>query len=99
LLPFGPDELADEVARRARHAILNGSTGPEIDAALAARRYSSRTLVADLPAAVEVARRLAQPGDVVLLAPGYTSFDQFRSYEERGQQFIDLVLAPRPSTV
>ncbi|MFN2450948.1 MAG: UDP-N-acetylmuramoyl-L-alanine--D-glutamate ligase [Candidatus Dormibacteria bacterium] len=95
----GPELLADEVVRRARHAVLNGATGPEIDAALAARGYAARTLVADLPAAVEVARRLAQPGDVVLLAPGYTSFDQFRSYEERGQSFIDLVLAPRPSTV
>lgn len=95
----GPEALADEVVRRARHAVLNGATGPEMDAALAARGYAARTLVADLPAAVEVARRLAQPGDVVLLAPGYTSFDQFRSYEERGDSFIDLVLAPRPSTV
>ncbi|GAC1341903.1 MAG: UDP-N-acetylmuramoyl-L-alanine--D-glutamate ligase [Candidatus Dormibacteria bacterium] len=95
----GPEALAAEVAQRARHAVLNGATGPELDAALAARGYAARTLVADLPAAVEVARQLAQPGDVVLLAPGYTSFDQFRSYEERGQRFIDLVLAPRPSTV
>jgi UDP-N-acetylmuramoylalanine--D-glutamate ligase len=86
----GPEELAAEVSRRARHAVLNGATGPEVDAALAQLGYTSRTLVATLADAVRVAHDIAQPGDVVLLAPGYTSFDQFESYEQRGSAFADL---------
>jgi UDP-N-acetylmuramoylalanine--D-glutamate ligase len=41
--------------------------------------------------AVAVASSLAQPGDVVLLAPACTSFDWFRDYEERGRVFKSIV--------
>jgi UDP-N-acetylmuramoylalanine--D-glutamate ligase len=87
----GPEELAREVARCARHAVLNGSTGPEVDAALAAIGYDARTLVPTLQDAVRVAHDIARSGDVVLLAPGYTSFDQFKDYEQRGEVFAALV--------
>lgn len=43
--------------------------------------------------AVEACRRLAQPGDVVLLSPCCASFDLFKSYEDRGRQFKDAVKA------
>jgi len=36
---------------------------------------------------------MSQPGDVVLLSPGCTSFDWFRSYGERGDQFANAVRA------
>ncbi|MGB0121830.1 MAG: cyanophycin synthetase, partial [Silvibacterium sp.] len=48
-----------------------------------------------LEAAVAAAAEAAQPGDVVLLAPACSSFDQFENYEHRGQVFKDLVLARR----
>ena len=44
-----------------------------------------------LEEAVMTARGSARPGDVVLLAPGCASFDQFDSYEDRGRQFGRIV--------
>jgi UDP-N-acetylmuramoylalanine--D-glutamate ligase len=88
-----PAELARAVARHARFAILNGDTAAELDAALADRGYAERTVVADQESAVAVAAEMARPGDVVLLAPGYSSFDQFRNFEERGTAYADSVRA------
>jgi len=86
-------ELAAAVARHARFAILNGDTASELDAALAQRGYTDRIVVADQVSAVKAAAQRVAPGDVVLLAPGYASFDQFGSFEERGIAFADSVRA------
>lgn len=42
--------------------------------------------------AIEQARRMAQEGDTVLLSPACASFDLFKNYEDRGDQFRDIVL-------
>ena len=48
-----------------------------------------------LAEAVGKAGEAAAPGEVVLLAPACSSFDQFENYEERGRVFKELVLARR----
>ena len=85
-------DLAAAVAAHARVAISCGATGPEVDAAVAAAGMQEHHLVTALDDAVELAAELSQPGDVVLLAPGYASFDQFHSFEERGDHFASAVL-------
>ena len=46
--------------------------------------------VETLDAALERARKLVAPGDVVLLSPGTASYDQFANFEQRGQKFAQL---------
>ena len=85
------EPLVEEVAARARVAILNGASAATLDRALADRGFAARSVVATLADAVEEAHRRAVAGDVVLLAPGFKSFDQFRDFEERGDVFAALV--------
>jgi UDP-N-acetylmuramoylalanine--D-glutamate ligase len=67
--------------------IAFGEAGP-----LIGRAASVETIVVDsLGAAVAQARCVARPGDTVLLSPGCTSFDEFTSYAERGDEFHRLV--------
>jgi UDP-N-acetylmuramoylalanine--D-glutamate ligase len=79
-----------------RAVILMGEAGPQIDAALPLA--VPRIIVPNLDSAVTQAARLAEPDDVVLLAPACASFDQFRNFEERGDHFRASVEAlPEPS--
>ena len=92
-------ELGRTVALRARGAVLIGQSADEIEAAIeSARRSHPGSTVrveraATLAEAVERARAIAKPGDVVLLSPASASFDMFKSYEERGERFRELARA------
>ncbi|MBN2270673.1 MAG: UDP-N-acetylmuramoyl-L-alanine--D-glutamate ligase [Sedimentisphaerales bacterium] len=50
-------------------------------------------IVASLADAVALAAKLAVPGDVVLLSPACASYDMFDNFQQRGQQFAELVAA------
>lgn len=56
-------------------------------------KYTDTVLANDLTEAMEVVRRSATKGDVVLLSPACSSFDQFSGYAERGRKFVELVNA------
>jgi UDP-N-acetylmuramoylalanine--D-glutamate ligase len=77
------------VAARVKHLILIGEAAGKIREALTGAVEMSEA--ATLPAAVFACRRLARPGDVVLLAPACASFDMFQNYEHRGRVFKEAV--------
>ena len=86
--------LRDSLAAKARAAVLIGAAAGKIAEQLrgAIPLVDAKTLLA----AVAHAYRNASPGDTVLLAPACASFDQFKSYEHRGQAFKEIVNQLQP---
>ena len=78
------------IAPRVRQVALIGETR-HVLAAACAEAGVTHTLCADLVEAVRLLATHAGPGEQVLLSPGFSSLDQFKSYAERGDRFVDLV--------
>jgi UDP-N-acetylmuramoylalanine--D-glutamate ligase len=68
-----------------------GESADKVEMAFSAT--TSVVRAASMPGAVQHAKNLAKPGDIVLLSPACASFDWFRNYEHRGQVFKELVNA------
>jgi UDP-N-acetylmuramoylalanine--D-glutamate ligase len=83
------DALAADL-RPGDRAYLIGAAAGEIAEALE-RRGAAFERCGDLATAVRAAAAAAQPGEVVLLSPACASFDQFDSFEARGETFRALV--------
>ncbi|MES9522044.1 UDP-N-acetylmuramoyl-L-alanine--D-glutamate ligase [Streptomyces capoamus] len=91
------DELVAKSAKRLRAVVLIGADRALIRDALA--RHAPEVPVVDLDRtdtgamlqAVTEAKRLAQPGDTVLLAPACASMDMFTNYNQRGDAFAAAV--------
>lgn len=86
---FSP--LSVPLMKYARALVLIGEDGPKIDAAVSGSVM--KVGATSLRDAVEKAKALAGSGDAVLLSPACASFDMFRNYEDRGQQFVATVNA------
>ncbi len=89
------DELAAKIAASdVREVILIGDEAPKIETAIKAQgvtNYKNLGLAVTMADIVNEAKEVAQPGDVVILSPSCASFDMFRSYADRGEQFIRVV--------
>lgn len=91
------DVFAEEVVNRVDFLIGFGQAGPMIvekvqaHARYTQRRGPSSAVTRRLDEAVELAARAAEPGTVVLLSPGGTSYDAYKDFEERGEHFRRLV--------
>jgi UDP-N-acetylmuramoylalanine--D-glutamate ligase len=94
LLAGGRDKGLDrrpllEAAKDARAVVAYGETGPDI-----ARELPDARLERDFESAVGKALEIARPGDVLLLSPGFASFDEFPGFDVRGRRFRELVGTP-----
>ena len=86
---FGYHDIGPLLARRVKGAFLIGETREKIRGAWSL--FTPCTLMDSLVEAVEEAAHRAAPGDVVLLSPACSSFDQFRDYKHRGEVFRQAV--------
>jgi len=82
-------QLAQLLRARVRAVYTIGSAAAKIESQL--RGIVSIQSCETLDTAVSAAAAAARPGEVVLLAPACSSFDQFENYEHRGRVFKDLV--------
>jgi UDP-N-acetylmuramoylalanine--D-glutamate ligase len=85
--PYAP--LRPLLKERVREVLLIGAASDRIAQELAGSVELIRA--GNLERAVQEAFQCARPGDVVLLAPACSSFDQFQDYEHRGRVFKELV--------
>ncbi|WP_206460959.1 UDP-N-acetylmuramoyl-L-alanine--D-glutamate ligase, partial [Acinetobacter baumannii] len=84
---FGP--LRSSIEKYAKVVVLIGEDAPVIEQAI---QGATKILhAATLKEAVELCQRETQAEDVVLLSPACASFDMFKSYNDRGQQFVACV--------
>jgi UDP-N-acetylmuramoylalanine--D-glutamate ligase len=89
------DKLAALVCERVKHLILFGEAVGVISEALSGYEVDSEitvTLCSGLREAVNAAAVKVSEGDVVLLSPGGTSFDEFHDFEARGEAFKKWVM-------
>src|SRR5580704_5731448 len=81
--------LNELIHERVKRVYTNGAAAAKIEAEI---HGATEVVHAEtLENALKRAHAVAQPGDIVLLAPACASFDQFKSYEHRGRLFKDVV--------
>jgi len=84
--------LVQSLARKGRAVVVLGEAADAIAAAVGAGASELPVKrVASMEEAVRVAADLARPGDAVLLSPACSSFDMFRDYKHRGDEFVRAV--------
>jgi UDP-N-acetylmuramoylalanine--D-glutamate ligase len=86
---FAP--LGEAARGRVRHAVVIGADRAALGDALA-RAGAAVEEARSMEDAVRAARDAARPGDVVLLSPACASFDMFRNFEHRGDEFKAAVM-------
>ena len=89
-------KLVKEIRQKVDHLILFGEVADLIQYAVGEEQPNLRPYTIDrckdLEESVKIAAERAAPGDVVLLSPGGTSFDEFNDFEERGKRFKKWVM-------
>lgn len=89
------DKLAQLVHQKVDHVVIFGHAAEKIKQALyvdsASERPYSITICKKMADAIQAASRIAKPGQVVLLSPGGTSYDEFIDFAERGERYREWV--------
>ena len=81
--------LAELIRKKVKMLIVFGEAGGEINSIIG--KIARTEIVDNLKDAVNMARDNSRSGDIVLLSPGCSSFDEFKDYKERGIVFKNMV--------
>ena len=78
-----------------RHVIVIGSLADTLENGLRQKGIANITNLGmtSMHDIVATAQRIAQPGDTVIMSPACASFDMFKNYKDRGEQFVAAVTA------
>ncbi|TFB23298.1 UDP-N-acetylmuramoyl-L-alanine--D-glutamate ligase [Filobacillus milosensis] len=74
-----------------KHCVTYGESAMKIKEAALRNHYTTITTVDNLEQATIKAFQLSEEGNIILFSPACASWDQFKSFEERGDMFIELV--------
>lgn len=84
------DVLVEEASAHCKAVVCYGAAGPRFLEAFAASSLPHHA-APHMREAFDLALKIGQPGDVIVLSPACASFDEFSCFEERGDVFKDLV--------
>lgn len=82
------DKMIPQFKQHVKAAVLFGQTADLLETSLQKAGIKEITKVNNLDEAVPVAYRYSDAGDVILLSPANASWDQFKTFEQRGDVFI-----------
>lgn len=87
----GFDDLIPYFQTKVKHLITFGQTASKLEKTASSAGLDSVTVVDNVEEAVTTAYNLSEAEDVVLLSPACASWDQFKTFEERGDIFIEAM--------
>lgn len=82
------DKLVPNLSKNVKAVVLFGETKHLLKDAAEKAGVENIKLVDNIDQAVPIAYKFSEPGDVILLSPANASWDQFNTFEERGDRFI-----------
>ncbi len=85
------DEWVESFGKKVKKLVLIGKTAEKIAKCCDEHDFKDYVMAEDFESAVKLCAESAEDGDCVLLSPACASWDMFKSYEERGRIFKDLV--------
>ncbi|WP_268913774.1 UDP-N-acetylmuramoyl-L-alanine--D-glutamate ligase [Lentilactobacillus sp. SPB1-3] len=85
------DKLVPQLREHVKAAVLYGETKELLLDAVQQAGIENVTVVDNLSEAVPKAYSYSDDGDIILLSPANASWDQFKTFEERGDQFVKEV--------
>jgi UDP-N-acetylmuramoylalanine--D-glutamate ligase len=85
------DEFVSGFDGRVKELVLLGATAPKIKEAAEKAGFTNIHMVKDMKEAVKLSSELAVPGDTVLLSPACASWDMYKKFEDRGDDFRNCV--------
>lgn len=77
----------DVLVKEAKACVILGENANFIAQHFKEHGYKEYSVALDMEDAVKKARTYASPGDIIMLNPGFASFDYFGNFEERGEAF------------